>query len=52
MKRVEAEAIFGAGRETCVEFMLEMAQRFEELAGHSERELVGFRRVSSGSKRS
>jgi hypothetical protein len=40
MERGEAEAIYDAGRETCVEFMLEMAQRFEELAERSEREFV------------
>jgi transposase len=40
MERAEAEAVYDAGRETCVEFMLEMAQRFEELAERSERELA------------
>jgi len=39
MERAEAEAIYDAGREACVDFMLELAQRFEELAQHSEREL-------------
>jgi transposase len=43
MERAEAEAIYDAGRETCVEFMLEMAQRFEELAERSERELARLR---------
>lgn len=43
MERAEAEAIYDAGRETCVEFMLEMAQRFEELAENSERELARLR---------
>ena len=40
MERAEAEAIYDAGREACVDFMLELAQRFEELAQHSERELA------------
>ena len=39
MERVEAEAIYDAGREACVDFMLELTQRFEELAERSEREL-------------
>ena len=39
MERAEAEAIYDAGREACVDFMLELAQRFEELAERSEREL-------------
>ena len=43
MERGEAEAIYDAGRETCVDFMLEMAQRFEELAERSERELARLR---------
>ncbi|MGH8269061.1 MAG: IS66 family transposase [Steroidobacteraceae bacterium] len=40
MERAEAEAIYDAGREACVDFMLEMAQRFEELAERSEREIA------------
>ncbi len=40
MERAEAEAIYDAGRESCVEFMLELAQRFEHFAEHSERELA------------
>ena len=40
MERSEAEAIYDAGREACVEFMLELAQRFEELAEHSERQIA------------
>lgn len=40
MERGEAEAIYDSGRETCVEFMLELAQRFEELAERSERQIA------------
>jgi len=40
MERAEAEAIYDSGREACVEFMLELAQRFEHFAERSERELA------------
>jgi len=39
MERAEAEAIYDSGRDACVEFMLEVAQRFEELAERSERQI-------------
>lgn len=39
MERAEAEGIYDSGREACVEFMLELAQRFEELAERSERQI-------------
>ena len=37
MERADAEAIYDAGRERCVEFILELAGRCEELAGRCER---------------
>src|SRR5947209_17427444 len=37
VERVEAEAIYEAGRERCVEFIVELAGRCEELAGRCER---------------
>jgi transposase len=37
VERTEAEAIYEAGRERCVEFILELAGRCEELAGRCER---------------
>jgi transposase len=40
MERAEAEAIYDSGREACVEFMLELALRFEELAERSERQIA------------
>jgi transposase len=40
MERAEAEAIYDSGREACVEFMLELAQRFEEFAERSERQIA------------
>ena len=40
MERAEAEAIYDSGRDGCVEFMLELAQRFEELAERSERQIA------------
>ncbi len=40
MERAEAEAIYESGREACVDFMLELAQRFEELAERSERQIA------------
>jgi transposase len=39
MERAEAEGIYDSGREACVELMLELAQRFEELAERSERQI-------------
>lgn len=36
MERAEAEAIYDAGREHCVEVLLELAARCEELAGRCE----------------
>ena len=40
MERAEAETIYDSGRDACVEFMLEMTQRFEELAERSERQIA------------
>jgi transposase len=40
VERAEAEAIYDSGREACVEFMLELAQRFEQLAERSERQIA------------
>ncbi len=40
MERAEAEAIYDSGRDGCVEFMLELTQRFEELAERSERQIA------------
>jgi transposase len=37
VERAEAEAIYDAGRERCVEFLLELAGRCERLAGSCER---------------
>ncbi len=37
MERADAEAVYDAGRERCVEFILELAGRCEELAGRCER---------------
>jgi transposase len=37
VERAEAEAIYDAGRERCVEFIVELARRCEELAGRCER---------------
>ncbi len=37
MERGEAGAVYDAGRERCVEFMLELAGRCEQLAGSCER---------------
>jgi transposase len=39
VERTEAETIYDAGREACVQFMLDMSQRFEELAERSERQI-------------
>lgn len=40
MERSEAEAIYDSGRGACVEFVVEMAQRFEVLAERSERQIA------------
>lgn len=40
MERAEAEAIYDSGREACVEFMLELAQRSQELLERSERQIA------------
>ena len=40
MERAEAETIYDAGREACVKFMLDLAQRFEELAERPERQIA------------
>ena len=40
MERAEAEAIYDSGREACVESMLELAQRSQELAERSERQFA------------
>ena len=37
MERSEAEAIYDSGRERCVEFILELARRFDELTAASAR---------------
>ena len=37
VERADAEAIYDAGRERCVELVLELAGRCEELAGRCER---------------
>ena len=37
MERAEAEAIYDAGRERCVEFMLELARGFEQLSAANAR---------------
>lgn len=37
VERVEAEAIYGCGRVRCVEFILELARRFDELSAASMR---------------
>jgi hypothetical protein len=37
MERAEAEAIYDAGREACVDFILELAKRSQELAAHGEK---------------
>jgi transposase len=37
VERSEAEAIYGSGRERCVEFILELARRFDELSAASTR---------------
>lgn len=41
MQRAEAEAIYDSGRDACVDFMLELTQRFEELSERSERQIAG-----------
>ena len=40
MERAEAEAIYDSGREACVEIMLELAQRSNELLERSERQIA------------
>lgn len=40
MERAEAEAVYGSGRETCVEFLLELTSRSQELLERSERQIA------------
>src|SRR6266511_3834977 len=52
MERAEAEAIYGAGRERCVEVILELAGRCEELAGRCERLEERVRRLEEQAQQS
>lgn len=52
MERAEAEAIYDAGRERCVEFIVELARRCEELAGRCERLEERVRRLEEQTRQS
>ncbi len=52
MEPIEAEAIYDAGRERCVEFIVELARRCEELAGRCERLEERVRRLEEQARQS
>jgi transposase len=52
VERMDAEAIYDAGRDRCVEFVLELAARCEELAGRCERLEQRVRRLEEQSRQS